>query len=166
MSTPSSPSRSLSHAEAPLIATDPAKQQLLCFHIGEQVFGIDILRVQEIRRMSPITALPDVPAHVLGVINVRGSVIPVIDLRLRFNAATAEFDRLTAIIIVAVGDQSVGIVVDQVTRVVHLREGGVRPPPALSATLDHALVVGLVPDGDRLVTWLDVERLLRGEISP
>jgi len=153
---------SASSSEAPLIATGPAKQQLLCFQIGDQVFGIDILRVQEIRRMSPITALPDVPGHVLGVINVRGAVIPVVDLRLRFSAETAAFDRLTAIIIVAVGDQLVGMVVDQVTRVVHLREGGVRPPPALSATVDHALVVGLVPDGDRLVTWLDVEPPLPG----
>src|SRR5687768_11409893 len=108
-----------------------APNQCLTFRLGGQAYAVDILTVQEIRRYSPPTSLPDVPAYLCGVINLRGSVVPVIDMRIRFNLQHA-IDRLTVIIVVSVYSRSVGLIVDEVTSVLKLLPEAVRPAPNLS----------------------------------
>lgn len=145
--------------------TSDNTNQLLCFELGGQSYAVDIMRVQEIRRFAPTTALPDVPAYVLGVMNLRGTVVPVFDLRKRFSLASAEIDRNTAIIVVGVAGRSIGVVVDAVNRVIRITPDMIRPTPPLTSGGDTSMLVGLVADSNRLITWLDVERLLRGDIE-
>lgn len=142
-----------------------ASQQVLCFRLADEDYAVQILDVKEIRRFSPTTALPDVPSYVLGVINLRGTVVPVFDLRLRFGIGEPTIDRNTAIIVVTVGARNVGLVVDAVTRVLNVSADMVRPVPQLGSAVDGSFLVGLLEAGERLITWLDVGRLVRAELA-
>jgi purine-binding chemotaxis protein CheW len=139
-------------------------RQCMSFRLGGQAYAVDILSVQEIRRHSAPTSLPDVPSYMVGVINLRGAVVPVIDLRLRFSLPVA-LDRLTAIIVVAVRGKNVGLIVDEVTKVFDLAAGSLRPAPAMTRGVDASFIVGLVPSGDTLITLLDVNRLVAEELA-
>jgi purine-binding chemotaxis protein CheW len=139
--------------------------QCLAFVVGGQPYAVPILVVQEIRRYSEPTVLPGVPPHVLGVINLRGTVVPVFDLRLRFGLGTAVFDRLTVTIIVVVGGRYVGIVADEVSKVMAPEVSAYREGPELASHIDVSFVHGLVQDGTALVTLLDVEKLLLPELG-
>ena len=139
--------------------------QCLTFVLAGQPYAVPILAVQEIRRYAPPTAIPSVPSYVLGVMNLRGTVVPVFDLRLRFGLAEAPIDRLTVIIVVAVGRRSVGLVVDDVSKVLTIKPGELQAPPELASHIDISFVKGLARDGSALVTVLDVERLLAAELA-
>jgi purine-binding chemotaxis protein CheW len=139
--------------------------QCLTFSLGGQRYAVPILSVQEIRRYAAPTSLPSVPSYVLGVINLRGTVVPVFDLRLRFNCAEAPIDRLTVIIVVSVFGRHVGLVVDDVNRVLSLQQGMLQPSPQLASHIDISFVSGLVRDGDTLVTLLDVEKLTADDLG-
>jgi purine-binding chemotaxis protein CheW len=139
--------------------------QCLTFSLGRQPYAVPILSVQEIRRYTPPTALPGVPGHVLGVVNLRGSVVPVFDLRMRFACAEATIDRLTVIIVVSVYGRHVGLVVDDVSKVLSIREGMLQPSPQLASHIDISFVSGLVRDGEALVTLLDIERLTADDLG-
>lgn len=141
-----------------------AAGQFMAFRLGEQSYGIDILAVQEIRRYAAPTSLPDVPPHVRGLVNLRGAVVPVFDLRVRFNLPKAGIDRLTVIIVVVVRQQSIGLVVDEVTRVLRLPPEGLRPTPAFNDHVDTSFILGIVPEAEGLVTILDVERLVSEDL--
>ena len=155
---------------SPLPSSSPPRigsvgSQYMTFRLGEQPYGIDILTVQEIRRYAQPTPLPDVPAHVRGVVNLRGAVVPVFDLRVRFNLPDASVTRLTVIIVVVVKQRSVGLVVDEVTRVLRLPSGGLRPAPTLSQ-IDTSFIVGLAAEGEgQLVTIIDAEKLIAAELG-
>jgi purine-binding chemotaxis protein CheW len=138
--------------------------QCMSFRLGGQAYAVDILSVQELRRYSVPTSLPDVPAYLSGVINLRGAVVPVLDLRIRFNLEP-KLDRLTVIIVVAVRGKNVGLVVDEVTSVLMLANDSVRAAPTMARQVDASFILGLVPNGDTLVTLLDVERLVSEEIA-
>lgn len=138
--------------------------QCMSFRLGGQAYAVDILSVQELRRYSQPTSLPDVPGYLSGVINLRGAVVPVLDLRVRFNLA-ASVDRLTVVIVVAVRGKSVGLVVDEVTSVLMLQADALRPAPSLARQVDSSFILGLMPSGDQLVTLLDVERLVSEELA-
>jgi len=139
--------------------------QCLTFSLGGQRYAVPILSVQEIRRYTPPTSLPSVPSHVLGVINLRGTVVPVFDLRLRFRCAEAPIDRLTVIIVVSVFGRHVGLVVDDVSKVLSLEEGMLQPSPQLASHIDISFVSGLVRDADTLVTLLDIEKLTADDLG-
>jgi purine-binding chemotaxis protein CheW len=147
------------------VGTSGSPEQCLTFVLGAQPYAVPILVVQEIRRYAPPTAIPGVPSYVLGVINLRGTVVPVFDLRLRFGLAEAPIDRLTVIIVVAVGARCVGLVVDDVSKVLTIKPGTLQAPPDLAGHIDISFVSGLVRDSDALVTLLDVERLLAPELG-
>lgn len=134
--------------------------QYLTFSLGAEEYGVEILRVQEIRGFSSITPLPDAPPHVKGVINLRGTVVPIIGLRERFALPAVEYGRFTLIIVLNVGHRVVGVVVDSVNDVLDLGDGDVEPPPELGAHVDVSLVQGLAKAGKRLLTLLAVDRLL------
>ena len=150
------------HRDAAQAAHLPS--QCMSFRLGGQAYAVDILLVQELRRYSEPTSLPDVPAYLSGVINLRGAVVPVLDLRVRFNLE-AKLDRLTVIIVVAVRGKNVGLVVDEVTSVLKLSPDSVRPAPTMARRVDASFILGLVPNGDALVTLLDVDRLVSEELA-
>jgi purine-binding chemotaxis protein CheW len=149
---------------APLAAALVCKQ-CLTFAINGQPYAVPILSVQEIRRYVQPTSLPNVPSHMLGVINLRGTVVPVLDLRVRFGNHAPVVDRLTVILVVAVGARCVGLVADDVSKVLSIQEGMLQPSPQLAQHIDISFVAGLVRDAGELVTLLDVERLVADDLG-
>jgi len=137
--------------------------QLVTFRIGEEEFGVDILRVQEIIRMLEITRVPKAPDFVEGVINLRGKVIPIIDLRKRFGLTIKDHDKHTRIIVVEINDMVVGFVVDAVSEVLRIPADIVEPPPPVVAGVDSEYISGVGKLEDRLLILLDLNRLLNRE---
>ena len=134
--------------------------QLVTFTLGTEEYGVDIMRVQEIIRMQDITRVPQMPAFIEGVLNLRGNVIPVVDLRKRFALPTAEQTAQTRIVVVNVGDRTTGVVVDAVSEVLRLAEDQIEPPPAVVAVIGHEYLRGVGKVGGRLIILLDLDRIL------
>ena len=137
--------------------------QLVTFRIGEEEFGVDILLVQEIIRKMNITRVPRAPDFVEGVINLRGKVIPIIDLRKRFGLETKEYDKNTRFIVIEINDMIVGFVVDSVSEVLRIPSDTVEPPPPVVSGLDSEYISGVGKLEDRLLILLDLDRLLSRE---
>lgn len=141
-----------------------ADLQLVSFEVGGEEFGLDIVRVQEIIRMQPITRVPNSPSFVEGVINLRGKVIPILSLRKRFGLEERPADRETRIVIVDVASAVLGLVVDRVCEVLRITPDAVEPTPRLTK-LERAYVAGVGRAAERLVILLDIERLISGPES-
>jgi purine-binding chemotaxis protein CheW len=143
---------------------------MLTFKLGAEIFGVDILQVQEIRGWSPVTRIPQTPQHVLGVLNLRGAVVPIIDLRLRFDLESAQYNALTVIIVMSVSDaaghREVGVVVDAVSEVIDVSEDALRQTPELGGRVDTQCISGLLTLGQSMVILLDVERLIGASTGP
>lgn len=137
--------------------------QLVTFTISEEEFGIDILKVQEIIRTMDITKVPGSPPHVEGVINLRGKVIPVIDLRSRFDMEYRPHDRQTRIIVIELHGMIVGFVVDAVSEVLRIQSNTVEAPPAVVAGIDSEYIKGVGKLENRLLILLDLDKLIRTE---
>ena len=137
--------------------------QLVTFSIGGEEFGVDILKVQEIIRMLDITRVPKAPDFVEGVINLRGKVIPIIDLRKRFGLVSKGHDKNTRIIVIDINDMIVGYIVDSVSEVLRIPADTVEPPPPVVAGLDSEYISGVGKLDDRLLIFLDLDRLLSQE---
>lgn len=133
--------------------------QLVVFRLDKEEYGLPITKVQEINRLVPITKLPQTPSFMEGIINLRGRIIPVIDLRKRFSLAAAAYEEETRIIIVEVNSQTVGIIVDAVTEVVRLSANSIEPPPP-SFILDAQYIEGVGKLDDRLLILLNIDRIL------
>lgn len=140
-------------------ATLPDILQLVTFKLGGEEYGIDILRVQEINRMTEITAMPKAPFSVEGVINLRGKVIPVINLRKRFGLAMKEFDSQSRIIVIDAGS-TVGLIVDSVSEVLRISSDTIEPPPLVTTGTGSEYIMGIGKLEDRLIIVLDIEKLL------
>ena len=144
-----------------------AARQVLTFSLGEESYGIDILQVQEIRGWAPVTHIPQSPAHVLGVLNLRGSIVPIVDLRVRF-ALPAEFTPLTVIIVISIqtptGRKECGLVVDSVSDVVDLEASQMRPAPVLNGSATAGCIDGLATLDDRMLILLNVDDLLGSDL--
>ena len=134
--------------------------QLVSFHIGSEEFGLDILRVQEINRMVEITRVPNAPPFVTGVINLRGRVIPIVDLRERFGLARKENDKNTRIIVVELKGRVVGFVVDSVQEVLRIPKRITEPPPPMVAGIGSEYITAVGKLEDRLLILIDLERIL------
>lgn len=137
--------------------------QLVTFRIGEEEFGVNILKVQEIISTMEITKVPRSPEFVEGVINLRGKVIPIIDLRRRFGLSPKPGDKDTRIIVIEINGVIVGFVVDAVSEVLRIPAGTVEPPPPVVAGVDSDYVSGVGQLKDRLLIMLDLDRLLSTE---
>lgn len=133
--------------------------QLVIFRLANEEYGLPITKVQEINRLVPITKLPQTPSFMEGIINLRGRIIPVIDLRKRFSLTVTEYNDDTRIIIVEVNGQTVGIIVDAVTEVVRLPATNIEPPPP-SFVLDSQYIDGVGKLEDRLLILLEIDRIL------
>jgi purine-binding chemotaxis protein CheW len=146
------------------MSANEGSHQVLTFVLGRETYGVDILRVQEIRGYSAVTKIPHAPAHVLGVLNLRGSIVPIVDLRMRFSLDRAEYTAVTVIIVVAVmssaGRRDFGVVVDGVSDVVDVNTEEVKPAPDLGSRGTTDYIRGLVPVSDRMVVLLDIDRLI------
>ncbi|MEI9976932.1 MAG: chemotaxis protein CheW [Ignavibacteriota bacterium] len=135
-------------------------QQYLSFALGDEQYGIEILRVQEIKGYSGITPIPNTPPHIRGVMNLRGTVIPVVDLRSKFHLEARAYDKFTVIIVVTVGARIIGLVVDAVSDVLDISRADIRPAPELGHREDTRFISGMVHVGERLVVLLDIATLL------
>ena len=136
------------------------EQEFLTFTLGDEEYGVDILKVQEIRGYDTVTSLPDAPEFIKGVINLRGTIVPVLDLRLKFNLSKAEYNDFTVMIILNVADRVVGIVVDGVSDVIDLPEDAIRPTPEIGGTVETQYITGIGTLDNRMLILLDIERLI------
>ncbi|AEQ96421.1 chemotaxis protein CheW [Xanthomonas oryzae pv. oryzicola] len=134
--------------------------EFLSFALGEEHYGVDILKVQEIRGYDSVTRLPDAPDYIKGVINLRGTIVPVIDLRLKLRLKEARYDAFTVMIVLNVEDRVVGIVVDSVSDVIPLTDDQIRPTPEFGAAVDTRFISGIGTQDDRMLILLDIETLL------
>jgi purine-binding chemotaxis protein CheW len=139
-------------------------EQYLTFQLAGQRYGVEILRVQEIKGWEKPTRLPHSPAHVQGVINLRGAVVPILDLRERFNLGQTEYGRTTVVIVVKVqterGELTAGMVVDGVCEVCNIAARELQPPPEMAVAIDTDFVRGLAMVEDKMLILLDVARLV------
>jgi purine-binding chemotaxis protein CheW len=135
-------------------------QQFLTFLLEGQEYGLEIFKIREIRGYSPITPIPNVPGHVRGVMNLRGTVLPVVDLRMRFNLPAVDYNRFTVIVIATVGDKTVGLLVDAVSDVLTVGLDAIREAPDFGAAVDTRFINGVFQSKDRLAVALNLEELL------
>lgn len=149
--------------EQQVLQTDQV-DKYLTFHLGQEDFGIPIHHVTEIIGIQAITQVPDMPYHLRGVINLRGKVIPVMDVRLRFQMAERAYDERTCIIVVEVSARQVGLIVDMVNEVLDIPEGQIQPAPK-SGQMDNGFIQGIGKVGDRVKILLDLNRFL-GQVDP
>src|SRR5579862_6823724 len=150
-------------------ASEAQTRQVLTFVLGTQTYGVDILRVQEIRGFSAVTRIPQAPAHVLGVLNLRGSIVPIVDLRMRLSLERAEFTPVTVIIVLSVlagsNRRDFGVVVDGVSDVVDVNETEMRAAPELGSRGATSYIRGLVTLQERMVVLLDIDRLIGTDLD-
>jgi purine-binding chemotaxis protein CheW len=138
-----------------------AETQYLTVNLAQEEYGIDILSVREIRGWTPVTRIPQSPAYVLGVLNLRGAIVPVIDMRLRFGLAREEYDATTVTVIITVAGRQFGVVVDAVSDVIDVASDALRPVPDMGTTVDTEYLKGLTAVGERMVLLLDADKLLQ-----
>jgi purine-binding chemotaxis protein CheW len=148
---------------------DDALKQVLTFSLGGEAYGVDILRVKEIRGWSPVTPIPQAPASMLGVLNLRGEILPVIDLRTRFSLPKAEFTPLTVIIVLSVrtprGLRECGVVVDDVQDVINIVPENIRPAPALNGGGASGFIQGIAALDQRMLVLLKADELVHQELT-
>ena len=137
--------------------------QYLTFKLQEEEYGIEILRVQEIKGFSRITPIPNTPRFIKGVLNLRGTVVPVVDLRTKFSMPETAYDKFTVIIVVTVGPKVVGLVVDAVSDVLNIVPGEIQATPDLGAGVDTTFMTGMAKAGEKLITLLNIEKLINNE---
>jgi len=144
------------------IDQDSMEGMYLTFDLASEGYGLEIRHVTEIIGIQPITAVPDLPDHVIGVLNLRGKVIPIIDVRRRFKLAHREHDDRTCIVVVNVNDNSVGLVVDKVSEVITIPASEIEPPPA-TGRRGKNYIAGMGKIGQKVKILLDIEALLEDE---
>lgn len=149
----------MSTHDSSTVAASTAGTQFLTFRLGDEEYAIDILCAQEIKGYSTVTPIPNAPVYVRGVMNLRGTVIPVIDLRTKFGMPSEEYTKFTVIIVVTVGQKIMGLVVDAVSDVLDFAPDDIEPPPTFDGG-DISFVRGLAKTGERLVAVLDIDRLV------
>ncbi len=135
-------------------------REFLAFKLGSEEYGIDILRVQEIRSYEEPTRIANAPPFIKGVVNLRGVIVPIIDMRLKFNLEQSNYDSFTVVIVLNIGSRVVGMVVDAVSDVITLTPDQLRPVPEFNSTIasDHLLAIGAVED--RMLILVDIEKLM------
>lgn len=142
--------------------TSMGAREYLTFRLDQEEYGIDILKVQEIRGYEPPTRIANAPAFIKGVVNLRGTIVPIVDMRLRFGCAKAEYNSFTVVIILHLGVRVVGVVVDSVSDVMEIPSDNIRPAPDIDSAINSEAVLGLGSVGDRMLILLDIEKLMAG----
>jgi len=134
--------------------------EFLTFTLGSEEYGIDILKVQEIRGYEAVTKIANTPDFIKGVVNLRGTIVPIVDLRIKFNLGSVEYNQFTVVIILNVKGRVVGIVVDSVSDVIALTADQIRQPPEFAGELDSDYITGLGTLAERMLILVDIEKLM------
>lgn len=135
-------------------------REFLTFTLGAEEYGVDILKVQEIRGYDTVTRIPNTPDFIKGVINLRGTIVPVVDMRVKFRLGNADFNDFTVMIVLNISGRVVGMVVDSVSDVMTLREDQIQPAPDLGGAVETRFLQGLGTYNDRMLILVDIERLM------
>ncbi len=136
------------------------EHQLVVFELGKEHYGVDISAVESIIKMQPITVVPHTPDFVEGVTNLRGSVLPVIDLRKRFGLALDDISKNSRIVVIALGKTKVGMIVDAVSEVLRIPEDAIEPPPPMVTSVDTSFITGIAKIENKLVILLELSKVL------
>jgi purine-binding chemotaxis protein CheW len=148
------------------IGIDTDGNQFLTFQLGEELYGVDILRVQEIKGYTTVTKIPNTPEYIKGVLNLRGTIVPIVELRTTFGMPTIDYTMFTVIIVVVVRDRIMGLVVDSVSDVLNISQKDIQATPEFGTTVDVSVLNGIAKSGDKLVALLNIDRLLtEGEMQ-
>lgn len=152
-----------SRSSRSVIAQEVVASEFLTFRLSVESYGIEILKVQEIRGYETPTAIANAPSFIKGVINLRGVIVPILDLRIKFRLAEASYDEFTVVIILNIAGRVVGVVVDSVSDVLTLEAGSIRPTPEFaSASFDTKYITGLASVDEQMLILLDIEKLMTG----
>ncbi|MEH0832449.1 chemotaxis protein CheW [Pectobacterium cacticida] len=138
-------------------------QEFLIFTLGDEEYGVDILKVQEIRGYDQVTRIANTPPFIKGVTNLRGVIVPIVDLRIKFAKQDVEYNDNTVVIVLNLGQRVVGIVVDGVSDVLSLTAEQIRPAPEFAVTLSTEYLTGLGSLGERMLILVDIEKLLSSD---
>jgi purine-binding chemotaxis protein CheW len=139
------------------------KKKFVTFTLGGEEYGVEVSYVREVRRYEGATRIANTPEFIKGVINLRGVIVPVVDLRIKFHTGTPKYDEFTVNIIVEIGSRLIGMVVDSVSDVVDLSEEEIKPAPAFKSYLGTQYVLGLGTIGDRMIILIDIANLLTSD---
>ena len=140
-----------------------AGSEYLTFTLGQEEYGIDILKVQEIRGYDAVTKIANTPDFIKGVINLRGTIVPIVDMRIKFHLNNVEYDQFTVVIILNIANRVVGMVVDGVSDVIALASDHIKAAPEFGATLDTQYILGLATVEERMIIVIDIERLMTSQ---
>jgi purine-binding chemotaxis protein CheW len=147
--------------------SDADNSQYLTFVLGGEHYGVDILRVQEIKGWVPVTCIPNTPEHIRGVLNLRGVIVPIIDLRMRFNLDEAEYNALTVIIVLSVkteaGERVIGVVVDAVSDVLSVGADEIKDTPDFGSSVNVEFINGIATLNENMVMLLDIDKMLTSD---
>ncbi|MBI5315336.1 MAG: purine-binding chemotaxis protein CheW [Nitrospirae bacterium] len=140
--------------------------QFLTFRLGDEVYGVDILRVQEIKGYTAVTKIPNQPSYIKGVMNLRGTIVPIVELRTKVGMETIDYTAHTVIVVVVVQERIMGFVVDSVSDVLNIGKKDIQAPPQFGTKVDVSFLQGIAQCGDSLVALLNIDQLLAGEDLP
>lgn len=157
----------VNEASQELANNNNGQRQYLSFLLDGEEYGVDILRVQELRGWTPVTRMPDMPEYMQGVLNLRGAIIPVVDLRLRFGLKTKEYGPTTVVIVVNVDsgrtERVMGIIVDAVSETYTLALDQIQPAPKVGSVINSDFITGLVAENERMIVLLDIDALMNSD---
>jgi purine-binding chemotaxis protein CheW len=158
-----SPANNHAAANAAAMAGVPAAAkalEFLAFTLGQEEYGVDIQKVQELRGYDTVTRIANAPEHIKGVVNLRGIIVPIVDMRIKFNLGTPSYDQFTVVIILNIASRVMGMVVDSVSDVITLNPEQVRPAPEMGALLDTEYLIGLGTLDERMLILVDIDKLM------
>ena len=152
----------IAEAHRGLALNDQGTHEYLTFTLGAEEYGVDILKVQEIRGYEAVTKIANAPAFIKGVSNLRGTIVPIVDMRIKFNLGEPEYNAFTVVIILNMAGRVVGMVVDRVSDVIELKPEQIRPAPDFSSSFDTKYITGLGTVDERMLILVDIEKLMSG----
>ena len=144
----------------PMTAQAVKPLEFLAFTLGQEEYGIDIQKVQELRGYDTVTRIANAPEHIKGVVNLRGIIVPIIDMRIKFNLGTPSYDQFTVVIILNIASRVMGMVVDSVSDVITLKPEQIKPAPEMGSVLDTDYLIGLGTLDDRMLILVDIDKLM------
>lgn len=150
-------------SSAPAATASTTPLQYLTFRLGEEEYGIDILKVQELRGYDHVTHIANTPSYVKGVINLRGTIVTIVDLRIHFQLGEPSYDQFTVVIVLNVANRVVGIVVDGVSDVVTLSPAQIKPAPSIGTVVDANHLIGIGTVEQRMLLLMDMEKLMTSQ---
>lgn len=145
------------------VTATASQREVLAFKLGNEEYGISTLKVQEIRGYDTVTTIANAPDYIKGVVNLRGVIVPIVDLRVRFNTGTPTFDQFTVVIVLNIGSHVIGTVVDSVSDVTTLEAGQIKPAPQMGTAVNTSYLEGIATLDERMLILLDIDKLMSSE---